>query len=227
LCTIRCARRRYRRARRAAATQWRTAVPSRRAPQDAWQALVGTAFHDATVRSAQANALDATDRECRDIRRCGAARLTSPGPRSGRLEGVLRADRQGMGHAAGRLCSASARPRRSRAGPIARACLADPRAAAAAATRCSRSSPDHDPAGAPRSAASMLVGAYTNAQGRRQLLETLAARHEQIGVALAKPRGGVRAARHNGADRLEERLCPTAPDAYGQAQRASSEFPAR
>jgi hypothetical protein len=69
--------------------------------------------------------------------------------------------------------------------------------------------------------------AYTNAQGRRQLLDSLGAATEQIGVALANLGEAYEQLDTTAADRLEERLFRPLQTAYGQAQRASSEFAAR
>ena len=62
-------------------------VPSRPRAQTLAQALVGTGFaYDATVRSAQANALTRLSACVRDIRRCGAAALDLSWTAVGRLD---------------------------------------------------------------------------------------------------------------------------------------------
>ena len=69
--------------------------------------------------------------------------------------------------------------------------------------------------------------AYTNAQARQQLLDTLAAATEQIGIGLANLGEAYEQLDIAAADRLEETLFRPLQAAYGQAQRAHAEFAAR
>jgi hypothetical protein len=68
---------------------------------------------------------------------------------------------------------------------------------------------------------------YTNAQGRQQLLDTLALAADQIGVAVANLSEAYEQLDESAAERLEDELFRPLQAAYGQAKRAHAEFAAR
>lgn len=69
--------------------------------------------------------------------------------------------------------------------------------------------------------------AYTNAQARRQLLDTLAQATEEIAVALASLSEAYELLDEHNAERLEEELFRPAQMAYGRAKRTHKEFAQR
>jgi hypothetical protein len=69
--------------------------------------------------------------------------------------------------------------------------------------------------------------AYTNIEGREQLLDALAEAADQIGVALASLGAAYEKVDDMTADRLEENLFGPVQRAYGVAKRTHSEFAAR
>ena len=69
--------------------------------------------------------------------------------------------------------------------------------------------------------------AYTGAQGREQLLNTVAAAIEQIGLALACVGAAYERVDEQTAERLERELFLPVQRAYGRAQRTHSEFARR
>ena len=69
--------------------------------------------------------------------------------------------------------------------------------------------------------------AYTNAQARQQLLDTLALAAGQIGVAVANLSAAYEQLDDAAADRLEDELFRPLQAAYGQAKRAYAEFAGR
>jgi len=69
--------------------------------------------------------------------------------------------------------------------------------------------------------------AYTNAQARQQLLDTLAAAADEIGVALAQLGEAYEQLDESSAERLEDELFRPVQTAYGRAQRVHAEFAAR
>jgi hypothetical protein len=68
---------------------------------------------------------------------------------------------------------------------------------------------------------------YTTADGRRQLIDDLAAATEQIGDALACLTEAYEHLDEDSADRLEEELFRPVQAAYGAAKRSRAEFAAR
>jgi hypothetical protein len=68
---------------------------------------------------------------------------------------------------------------------------------------------------------------YTTAQGRQQLLDTLAAAIEDLALALASLGEAYELLDEQTAERLEEELFGPVQRAYGRAQRAHTEFAAR
>lgn len=68
---------------------------------------------------------------------------------------------------------------------------------------------------------------YTNAEGRQQLLDTIAQATEQIGLALAALGAAYELLSERSADELEEQLFGPVQAAYGRAKRTSAEFAAR
>ena len=69
--------------------------------------------------------------------------------------------------------------------------------------------------------------AYTRAQAQQQVLDTLAAATDEIGVALAGMTAAYEQLDEASADRLEAALFRPLQAAYGQAQRAHAEFARR
>ena len=69
--------------------------------------------------------------------------------------------------------------------------------------------------------------AYTNAQARQQLLDTIALATDEIGVALANLGEAYDQLDASAAERLEDELFRPLQSAYGQAQRLHSEFAGR
>ena len=69
--------------------------------------------------------------------------------------------------------------------------------------------------------------AYTNAQARQQLLDTLAQATDEIGVALANLGEAYDQLDDAAAERLEDQLFRPLQSAYGQAQRVHAEFAGR
>jgi hypothetical protein len=69
--------------------------------------------------------------------------------------------------------------------------------------------------------------AYTNIEGREQLLEALAEATDQVGVALASLGAAYDKLDDMTADRLEENLFGPVQRAYGRAKRTHSEFATR
>ena len=65
---------------------------------------------------------------------------------------------------------------------------------------------------------------YTNADARRQLLDSLADATVEIGVAVASLGAAYEQVDDDAADRLEAQLFRPLQSAYGQAQRTYSEF---
>jgi hypothetical protein len=68
---------------------------------------------------------------------------------------------------------------------------------------------------------------YTTAQGRQQLLDTLAQATDEIGVALAALGEGYEHLDEQSAERLERELFRPVQTAYGRAQRTHAEFAGR
>jgi hypothetical protein len=68
---------------------------------------------------------------------------------------------------------------------------------------------------------------FTAAEGRRQLLDDLAAAIEQLGLALTALGEAFEQLDEHAADRLETQLFRPAQSAYGRAQRTYTEFAAR
>jgi hypothetical protein len=66
--------------------------------------------------------------------------------------------------------------------------------------------------------------AYTNAQARQQLLESVAQAIEEIGLALASLGEAYEQLDEQNADRLEEELFRPVQMAYGRAKRTYNEF---
>lgn len=66
--------------------------------------------------------------------------------------------------------------------------------------------------------------AYTNAQARQQLLESVAQAIEEIGLALASLGEAYEQLDEQNADRLEEELFRPVQMAYGRAKRTYTEF---
>lgn len=69
--------------------------------------------------------------------------------------------------------------------------------------------------------------AYTTAEGRGQLLDTIAEAVEHLGVALAWLTEAYEALDEHTADRLEEELFRPVQSAYGRARRAHTAFAER
>ena len=69
--------------------------------------------------------------------------------------------------------------------------------------------------------------AYTNAEARQQLLDTLALATDDIALALANLAEAYEQLDESAAERLEDRLFRPLQMAYGQAQRAHAEFAGR
>lgn len=69
--------------------------------------------------------------------------------------------------------------------------------------------------------------AYTNLEGRQELLDALAEAADEIGYALASLGAAYEELDEPTADRLEEELFGPVQVAYGRAKRAYSEFAAR
>jgi hypothetical protein len=69
--------------------------------------------------------------------------------------------------------------------------------------------------------------AYTNAQARQQLLDTLAGATEAIGFALMSLGEAYEQLDENSADRLEQELFRPVQMAYGRAKRTHAEFARR
>jgi hypothetical protein len=69
--------------------------------------------------------------------------------------------------------------------------------------------------------------AYTTAQARQQLLDTLASATEAIGFALMSVGEAYEQLDENSADRLEQELFRPVQMAYGRAQRTHTEFAER
>jgi len=69
--------------------------------------------------------------------------------------------------------------------------------------------------------------AYTNAQARQQLLDTIALATDDIGLALANLAEAYEQLDESSAERLEDELFRPLQAAYGQAQRTYAEFAAR
>lgn len=69
--------------------------------------------------------------------------------------------------------------------------------------------------------------AYTNLEGRRELLDSLAEAIDEIGYALASLGAAYEQLDEPTADRLEEELFGPVQLAYGRAKRSHSEFAAR
>ncbi len=69
--------------------------------------------------------------------------------------------------------------------------------------------------------------AYTNAQARQQLLDTLAAATEAIGFALMSLGEAYEQLDENSSDRLEQELFRPVQMAYGRAKRTHTEFARR
>jgi len=69
--------------------------------------------------------------------------------------------------------------------------------------------------------------AYTNAEARQQLLDTLASATDDIGVAIANLGEAYEQLDTAAADRLEDQLFRPLQAAYGQAQRLHSDFAGR
>jgi hypothetical protein len=68
---------------------------------------------------------------------------------------------------------------------------------------------------------------YTTAQGRQQLLDTVAQATEELGVALAALGEAYEQLDENGAETLERELFRPVQVAYGRAQRAHAAFASR
>lgn len=68
---------------------------------------------------------------------------------------------------------------------------------------------------------------YTTAEGRQQLLDTLAHATEELGAALANLGEAYEQLDENSAERLEQEIFRPLQMAYGRAQRTYSEFAAR
>jgi hypothetical protein len=69
--------------------------------------------------------------------------------------------------------------------------------------------------------------AYTNAEGRAELLDALGTATEHLGVALARLGDAYDQLDERAGDRLEETLFRPVQHAYGRAQRTHAEFGAR
>jgi hypothetical protein len=69
--------------------------------------------------------------------------------------------------------------------------------------------------------------AYSTADGRQQLLDSLAEATEQIGIALAALGAAYEALDERSGDELEETLFRPVQHAYGRARRTHAEFAAR
>jgi hypothetical protein len=69
--------------------------------------------------------------------------------------------------------------------------------------------------------------AYTNAEGRQELLDELATATEELGVALAALGEAYEQLDERSGDRLEEALFRPVQHAYGRAQRTHAAFGAR
>ena len=69
--------------------------------------------------------------------------------------------------------------------------------------------------------------AYTNAEARQQLLDTLALATDDIALALANLAEAYEQLDESAAERLEDQLFRPLQMAYGQAQRAHAEFSGR
>jgi hypothetical protein len=69
--------------------------------------------------------------------------------------------------------------------------------------------------------------AYTTAEGRQELLDSLAAATEELGFALAALGAAYEQLDEHSADRLEEQLFRPVQAAYGRAQRAHAGFAER
>lgn len=69
--------------------------------------------------------------------------------------------------------------------------------------------------------------AYTSAQGREQLLDSLASAADRLGVALGLLSGAFELLDERSAERLEEELFRPVQLAYGRARRAHGDFAAR
>ena len=68
---------------------------------------------------------------------------------------------------------------------------------------------------------------YSAAEGRKQLLDTLAQAIDELGVALASLSEAYEMLDENAADQLEQRLFRPVLGAYGRAKRAHGEFAKR
>ncbi len=68
---------------------------------------------------------------------------------------------------------------------------------------------------------------YTTADGRRQLLDTLARATDELALALAALSEAYEQLDENAADRLERELFRPVQSAYGRAQRVHAEFAQR
>jgi cobalamin-dependent methionine synthase I len=69
--------------------------------------------------------------------------------------------------------------------------------------------------------------AYTNAQGRQQLLDAIASATDDVAVAIANLGEAYEQLDTSAADRLEDRLFRPLQTAYGQLQRLHGEFAGR
>src|SRR2546421_3039882 len=69
--------------------------------------------------------------------------------------------------------------------------------------------------------------AYTTAEGRRELLDTIAEATDEIGFALAALGAAYEQLDEANADRLEEELFGPVQVAYGRAKRTQTEFASR
>jgi hypothetical protein len=78
-----------------------------------------------------------------------------------------------------------------------------------------------------RSASTLRGVSYTNADGRRQLLDALGEATDHLGAALAQLGVAYEALDEHSGDRLEEALFRPVQQAYGRAQRTHGDFAAR
>ena len=73
----------------------------------------------------------------------------------------------------------------------------------------------------------MLAVAYTDAEARQELLDTLAQATDEIGYAVAALGAAYEQVDEISADKLEEQLFRPVQKAYGRAKRTHAEFAAR